>query len=67
MAVNIATFADVRAFKQKVDELWEVMKLSPTPPGVDGVRLPGGALGAALPFSQDCGFGGSPISASFPS
>src|ERR1700716_684450 len=41
MAVDIATFADVDAFKQNVDELWEVMKSSPTLPGVDEVRLPG--------------------------
>ncbi len=41
VAVDIATFADVQAFKQKVDEVWEVMKSSPTLPGVDEVRLPG--------------------------
>jgi LDH2 family malate/lactate/ureidoglycolate dehydrogenase len=41
VALDIATFADVQAFKQKVDELWEVMKSSPTLPGVDEVRLPG--------------------------
>jgi L-2-hydroxycarboxylate dehydrogenase (NAD+) len=41
VAVDIATFADVDAFKQNVDELWEVMKSSPTLPGVDEVRLPG--------------------------
>jgi len=41
MAVDIAAFADVQAFKQKVDEVWEVMKSSPTLPGVDEVRLPG--------------------------
>src|ERR1700682_3271965 len=41
VAVDIAMFADVQAFKQKVDELWEVMKSSPTLPGVDEVRLPG--------------------------
>jgi len=41
VAVDIAAFADVQAFKQKVDELWEVMKSSPTLPGVDEVRLPG--------------------------
>jgi LDH2 family malate/lactate/ureidoglycolate dehydrogenase len=41
VAVDIATFADVEAFKQNVDELWEVMKSSPTLPGVDEVRLPG--------------------------
>ena len=41
VALDIATFADVDAFKQNVDELWEVMKSSPTLPGVDEVRLPG--------------------------
>ena len=41
VALDIATFADVQTFKQKVDELWEVMKSSPTLPGVDEVRLPG--------------------------
>src|SRR3984893_14740369 len=41
MEVDIAKFADVQAFKQNVDELWEVMKSSPTLPGVDEVRLPG--------------------------
>jgi L-2-hydroxycarboxylate dehydrogenase (NAD+) len=41
VALDIATFADVQAFKQKVDELSEVMKSSPTLPGVDEVRLPG--------------------------
>jgi L-2-hydroxycarboxylate dehydrogenase (NAD+) len=41
VAVDIAIFADVQAFRQKVDELWEVMKSSPTLPGVDEIRLPG--------------------------
>src|SRR6202521_6195481 len=41
VALDIATFADVQTFKQQVDELWEVMKSSPTLPGVDEVRLPG--------------------------
>jgi L-2-hydroxycarboxylate dehydrogenase (NAD+) len=41
VALDIATFADVEAFKQNVDELWDVMKSSPTLPGVDEVRLPG--------------------------
>jgi L-2-hydroxycarboxylate dehydrogenase (NAD+) len=41
IAVNIAAFADVTAFKQQVDEVWDVMKSSPTLPGVDEVRLPG--------------------------
>jgi LDH2 family malate/lactate/ureidoglycolate dehydrogenase len=41
VAVDISTFADVQAFKQGVDAMWEVMKSSPTLPGVDEVRLPG--------------------------
>src|SRR5271169_3875017 len=40
-AVDIAAFADVQAFKEQVDEVWDVMKSSPTLPGVDEVRLPG--------------------------
>jgi L-2-hydroxycarboxylate dehydrogenase (NAD+) len=41
VALNIAAFADVQAFQQKVDEVWDVMKSSPTLPGVDEIRLPG--------------------------
>jgi L-2-hydroxycarboxylate dehydrogenase (NAD+) len=41
VAVNIAAFADLQSFKEQVDEVWEVMKSSPTLPGVDEVRLPG--------------------------
>jgi L-2-hydroxycarboxylate dehydrogenase (NAD+) len=41
VAVDISMFADVQAFKQNVDQVWEVMKSSPTLPGVDEVRLPG--------------------------
>ncbi len=41
LAVDIAAFADVKTFKEQVDEVWEVMKSSPTLPGVDEVRLPG--------------------------
>jgi L-2-hydroxycarboxylate dehydrogenase (NAD+) len=41
VAVNIAAFADVPSFKEQVDEVWDVMKSSPTLPGVDEVRLPG--------------------------
>jgi len=41
IAVDIAAFADVQAFKEQVDEVWEVMKSSPTLPGFDEVRLPG--------------------------
>jgi L-2-hydroxycarboxylate dehydrogenase (NAD+) len=41
VALNIAAFADVQAFKKNVDEVWDIMKSSPTLPGVDEVRLPG--------------------------
>jgi len=41
VAVNIAAFSDVASFKEDVDEVWDVMKSSPTLPGVDEVRLPG--------------------------
>jgi L-2-hydroxycarboxylate dehydrogenase (NAD+) len=41
VALDIAAFADVPSFKQSVDEVWDVMKSSPTLPGVDEVRLPG--------------------------
>jgi len=41
IAVDIAAFADVQSFKLDVDEVWDVMKSSPTLPGVDEVRLPG--------------------------
>ena len=41
IAVDIAAFADVASFKVEVDEIWDVMKSSPTLPGVDEVRLPG--------------------------
>lgn len=41
LAADIAAFSDAQAFKTKVDEVWDVMKSSPTLPGVDEVRLPG--------------------------
>src|SRR5712671_3824427 len=41
MVVDIAAFTNVRDFKQDVDEVWDVMKSSPTLPGVDEIRLPG--------------------------
>jgi L-2-hydroxycarboxylate dehydrogenase (NAD+) len=41
VAVNIAAFADVAAFKRSVDDIWEQMKSSPRLPGVDEIRLPG--------------------------
>jgi L-2-hydroxycarboxylate dehydrogenase (NAD+) len=41
VVANIAAFTDVPSFKRQVDEVWEMMKSSPTLPGVDEVRLPG--------------------------
>ena len=41
VAVNIAAFADVAAFKSSVDDIWEQMKSSAKLPGVDEIRLPG--------------------------
>jgi LDH2 family malate/lactate/ureidoglycolate dehydrogenase len=41
VALDIAGFADVQVFKQKVDDVWDMMKSSPTLPGFDEVRLPG--------------------------
>ena len=41
VAVNIAAFADVAAFKHGVDDIWEQMKSSAKLPGVDEIRLPG--------------------------
>jgi LDH2 family malate/lactate/ureidoglycolate dehydrogenase len=41
VAVNIAAFMDVHAFKENIDDIWAQMKSSPTLPGFDEVRLPG--------------------------
>jgi len=41
VALDIGGFADVHAFKQRVDDVWDIMKSSPTLPGFDEVRLPG--------------------------
>jgi L-2-hydroxycarboxylate dehydrogenase (NAD+) len=41
LAIDISAFADVAAFKQKVDAVWDLMKSSPLLPGVDEIRLPG--------------------------
>ena len=41
VALDIAGFADVQTFKEKVDDVWDMMKSSPTLPGFDEVRLPG--------------------------
>lgn len=41
VAVDIAAFAEVDAFKRNVDNVVRTMKASPTLPGFDAVRLPG--------------------------
>jgi L-2-hydroxycarboxylate dehydrogenase (NAD+) len=41
IAINIAAFGDVQAFKESVDEIWDQMKSSPRLPGVEEIRLPG--------------------------
>jgi LDH2 family malate/lactate/ureidoglycolate dehydrogenase len=41
IVLDISVFADMMTFEQKVDDVWELMKSSPTLPGVDEVRLPG--------------------------
>ena len=41
MALDIAAFGEVDAFRAKVDETWSVMQASPTLPGFDAVHLPG--------------------------
>lgn len=41
IAVNVAAFADVQEFKEKVDAIWETMKSSPRLPGVGEIWLPG--------------------------
>jgi LDH2 family malate/lactate/ureidoglycolate dehydrogenase len=41
MVLDIEAFADVTAFRKEVHEMLDVMKSSPTLPGVDEVRLRG--------------------------
>lgn len=41
LALDIAAFMDVDAFKAEVDDVWDTMKSSPTLPGFDEIRLPG--------------------------
>lgn len=41
VAVNIAAFADVPAFRVKVDDIWRLMKSSPLLPGFAEILLPG--------------------------
>lgn len=44
VAVDVAAFADVDAFKSEVDEIWSTMKSSAMLPGFDEIRLPGERL-----------------------
>ena len=41
LAIDIAAFGDVAAFRERVDKTWEEMKSSPLLPGFDEIRLPG--------------------------
>ncbi|MFP6710343.1 MAG: Ldh family oxidoreductase [Rhodospirillales bacterium] len=41
IAIDIAAFADVDTFKRNVDNIYRMMKASPTLPGYDEVLLPG--------------------------
>jgi len=41
VAVDIAAFGEVEAFKQEMDRVWSEMKSSPLLPGFDEIRLPG--------------------------
>ncbi|WP_413719328.1 Ldh family oxidoreductase [Silicimonas sp. MF1-12-2] len=52
IALDIAAFADVEAFKTQVDEIWEEMKSSALLPGVDAIRLPGERLAATTAERQ---------------
>lgn len=46
IALDIAAFADVDAFKAQIDQIWEEMKSSALLPGVEDIRLPGERLAA---------------------
>lgn len=52
IALDIAAFADVEAFKTQVDEIWDEMKSSALLPGVDAIRLPGERLAATTEKRQ---------------
>lgn len=41
VAVDIAAFSDLQAFKEQVDDIWEQMKSVPRLPGVQEILLPG--------------------------
>ena len=44
VALDIAAFTDVDAFKSEVDDIWSTMKSSPLLPGFDEIHLPGERL-----------------------
>jgi L-2-hydroxycarboxylate dehydrogenase (NAD+) len=60
IAVNIAAFDSVPAFKAKVDEIWDLMKSSPLLPDFDEIRLPGER---SAKIFQDRMLNGIPLSA----
>jgi len=41
VAIDVAAFMDVDAFRGEVDAVWDAMKSSPLLPGHDAIRLPG--------------------------
>jgi len=41
VAINIAAFGDVSAFKERVDVVWDTLKTSPLLPSVNEILLPG--------------------------
>jgi LDH2 family malate/lactate/ureidoglycolate dehydrogenase len=48
VAIDIAAFCDVDAFKRGVDTIWDTMKSSDLLPGVNEIRLPGERLARVL-------------------
>jgi LDH2 family malate/lactate/ureidoglycolate dehydrogenase len=48
IALDIAAFTDVEAFKRDVDEIWAQMKGSATLPGFSEIRLPGERLAKTM-------------------
>ena len=41
VAIDVAAFIDLDAFKHEIDRAWDTMKSSPLLPGFDEIRLPG--------------------------
>ena len=48
VALDIAAFADVDAFKKQIDAIWDEMKSSERLPGVAEIRLPGERLASEI-------------------